>query len=348
MRYLIYTDVHWSTNSSIITSRGEKYSTRLENLIKSVSWAERKAEELKCDAVICLGDFFNKAELNSEEVTALQEVYWANMPHKFIVGNHESPHKELRYNSVNVLQKLNFEIISEVKNEKITNNISFLYLPYLQDDIRETIAQYKEKFNLINPIVLSHNDVAGIQYGPTISKSGIEIDDIENNCLLFLNGHIHNGVKFCKNGYNIGNLTGQNFSEDATKYVHPVYVLDITDEGQVNIQIIVNPYAFNFYEFSITNMQELTQIRNLGENSVVIVKVIKELLPNLKEEIEHNKNIVQSRIILNLTAATNNSDEVTIQSLNDIDHLQRFKGFVVDKLGNSDDVIKEINKIIMN
>ena len=30
-RYLIYSDLHWSKNSSLIVDRGEKYSKRLEN-----------------------------------------------------------------------------------------------------------------------------------------------------------------------------------------------------------------------------------------------------------------------------------------------------------------------------
>ena len=33
MKILFYADPHWSTTSSIVQSRGKKYSTRLENLI---------------------------------------------------------------------------------------------------------------------------------------------------------------------------------------------------------------------------------------------------------------------------------------------------------------------------
>ncbi len=71
MKVCFYTDVHWSQNSSIVRSRGEKYSTRLENLIKSVNWAERLAFDCGCSAVICGGDFFDSTELNCEEISAL-------------------------------------------------------------------------------------------------------------------------------------------------------------------------------------------------------------------------------------------------------------------------------------
>ena len=57
-KLFVYGDVHWSTYSSIIRSRGEQYSTRLENLIRSVNWAEALAEKYNCETVICLGDFF--------------------------------------------------------------------------------------------------------------------------------------------------------------------------------------------------------------------------------------------------------------------------------------------------
>lgn len=74
MKILLYTDVHVSEFSSIIRSMGEKYSTRLENLIASINWAEKIATENNCDEIICLGDFFDKPELNSSELTAMKEI----------------------------------------------------------------------------------------------------------------------------------------------------------------------------------------------------------------------------------------------------------------------------------
>ena len=102
-KLLIYTDVHWSTYSSIVRGRGRKYSARLENLIKSVNWAEGVAEERGCDAIFCLGDFFDKPTLNAEEISALNEIEWAKLPHTFLVGNHEIEDGNARYSSVEVL-----------------------------------------------------------------------------------------------------------------------------------------------------------------------------------------------------------------------------------------------------
>ena len=90
MKLLLYSDPHWCEYSSIIRSRGEKYSTRLENEINTINWVQRLAEDKNCNRIICLGDFFDKESLNSEEISALSEIRWSSIPNYFIVGNHEA------------------------------------------------------------------------------------------------------------------------------------------------------------------------------------------------------------------------------------------------------------------
>ena len=65
MRFLIFGDVHWSTYGSIVRSRGDKYSTRLEYLISSMNWVEKLAQTNKCDSIIGLGDFFDHSEFSA-------------------------------------------------------------------------------------------------------------------------------------------------------------------------------------------------------------------------------------------------------------------------------------------
>ena len=59
-------------------------------------------------------------------------------------------------------------------------------------------------------IIFSHNDIAGMNLGHFTSKDGFSIDEINDNCVLFINGHLHNsswvGRKY--KIYNAGNLTG--------------------------------------------------------------------------------------------------------------------------------------------
>lgn len=346
MKFLIYTDVHWSRYSSIIRSRGDIYSKRIDNLIASVNWAEKKAEELKCDEVLCLGDFFDSPDLTSEELTALTELKWANLPHRFIVGNHDASTKNLHYNSVNALANLGFDIVKAPAYHS-DGNYHMLYIPYLQDDIRESIADYRKKFNIpdnVKLITLSHNDVNGIQYGPTISKTGIELSDIENNCTLFLNGHIHNGSQFCRNGFNLGNLTGKLFEENAFKYKHEILILEINN-GNIDMEFIENPFAFNFYQFDIRTEKDFEKILNIKEHAIVSFKYLPELKAQLQKIIDESNKIEESRLV-RIMEFSENSD-VGIVKLADMDYLTQFKSFVIAQLGNGEDLLAELNKIIL-
>ena len=68
MKILLFTDLHMCPQASIINKWGTKYPSRLENCINSVNWLERKAEELGCDYIINLGDFFDKPKISSEKL----------------------------------------------------------------------------------------------------------------------------------------------------------------------------------------------------------------------------------------------------------------------------------------
>ena len=86
MKIGIIGDIHFCEYSSILRTRGDKFSTRLENCIKSINWAEDLTRN--CDKVIYLGDFFDKSSLNASELTAFSEINFNIVPHSFLVGNH--------------------------------------------------------------------------------------------------------------------------------------------------------------------------------------------------------------------------------------------------------------------
>ena len=343
MKILIVGDVHWSTYSSIVRSRGKYYSTRLENLVASINWAECKALEFNCERVVYLGDFFDKPDLTSEELTALSEIKWSNLPHYFLVGNHEASVKSLIYNSVEALRKIpNMMIIRDISSLKITPETELIFIPYITEDDRKPLQDYIPDKNVKNKIIFSHNDIKGLQLGMFQSKDGFEIEEIENNCTCFLNGHIHNGQSFCKNGINLGNLTGQNFGENAFKYNHSAYILD-TD--QLVLSQIENPHAFNFYQFEINAIEDINKLYSLRNNAVVSIKTLKSLLSEVKEKIKTCTNIVESRIIIK-PEIVKSEENVTLQKLNNVDHLVQFSICVKEKLGDTEEVNAELSKIL--
>ena len=346
MKILLYTDNHFSSYSSILRTRSDRFSTRLENQIQSINWAESLVKEYGCEKVIHLGDFFDKPDLNSEELTALKYINWSNVEHYFIVGNHEMGNQDLTFNSMNALSK-----VGKVINEPEVLNIygcDIILLPYILGSEKLSITDiinnlYKDIPTIQevkNRIILSHNDLSGIRYGQYESKIGFNIEDITNNCNLFVNGHLHNQQQISEKILNLGNLTGQNFSEDAQKYSHCVAILD-TDTLQINL--INNPYAINFYKLDVLNEDDLNQFDTCKEGAVLTVKVYDHMIPIVKEKLNNNKNIITYRVIT--IPQVNTSKNIDLNSLVKLDHIQQFHDFILQNLDKSDLLTDELSYI---
>lgn len=343
MKLGIVGDIHWSRYSSILRSRGKHFSTRLEGLIKSLSWAEQLFKEHGCEEEIFLGDTFDKEELNSEEITALSEVEWnksSRLKH-FIVGNHESGVSSLVYNSTQVLHKIGV-VEDQPYIYPLDDKTELLFLPYIVEDNRKPLKDYLTKRNSSKKLVVfSHNDIKNFQMGMFLSKTGFDIDEIENNCDLYFNGHLHNCGKVTNKIINLGVLTGQNFSEDAFKYEHHIAILD-TDT--LEIEYFENPYAFNFYKIDINNEQDLNKLKKVKSNAIVSIKCSNTYQEALKDTLEQVKNIISYKIIYTRDLMSQESStEVTLE-LSD-DHLEQFKKYIIDTLGNSQVVNEELSEV---
>lgn len=342
VRIMCYTDVHFSQYSSVLRERGERYSLRLENIIKSLNWAEKLALDSGCDAIFCLGDFFDKPELNAEEITALREIAWVNLPHFFLVGNHESNINSLEYSSTNSLSNLpNFHVINEPTTMDFNLEFNIVCLPYIVESNRLPIKDYLPKTNKKN-LIFSHNDIKGIRYGKFESKEGFELEDIENNCSMFLNGHLHNGqfVNDSQTILNLGNLTGQNFSEDAFLYSHNACILTIEDD--IEMKFYENPYALNFYKLELRE-DNLNCLRTLKDNSIVTIRCEDSLVARVREAINEVPSILAHRVIV---YKEEGKEHVELTSLRKEDHLEQFYNFILNNLGTDDVVLKELAKIM--
>lgn len=356
MKILVVGDVHWSQYSSILRKRGEKYSYRLENLIKSIDWVEELADEAECELMVYLGDFFDRSDINSEELSALREVSWNNLPHYFLVGNHEAGRGDLLYNSADVFGIANFKVIGSTA---LQFNIYHLdcqlcFLPYVLEENRRPFEEYFSwDSNAKKRIVFSHNDIKGFAMGKFISQEGFDIVDIDKNCDLYLNGHLHNGGKVINKIINVGNLTGQNFSEDAFKYDHSVIVLDTND---LSCAVYENPYALNFYKLDFTEHNDIDYINQISmkmkSNCVATIKCNEEDLdyirkrfdPKYKDDIiPYNCNMVETRIVVQSNYADKpiNTDTENLH----VDHLEQFSNYMIEYLGRSEILEYELQKV---
>lgn len=336
-KLLLYSDNHWCKYSSIVRSMGSKYSTRLENQIESINWAEKLAVENNCNAVMMLGDFFDSQQLDAMELTALQEIEWADLPHYILCGNHEQGSSDMKFSSAHLFNlKGRLHVIDKPSTQNF-DGCEVCFLPYMLEADRKSLNDYFNE-SKGKRVILSHNDLKGIQLGPYLTQTGFSVEEIQNNCDLFINGHLHNGGKVADKIINIGNLTGQNFSEDASKYDHVAFILD-TDTLQV--AVYENPYALNFYKLDLTQLVDSPQIVDfptLKQNAVISVKCYNKDLEHYKEVF---KNVLASRFIIEqeVKESTNNQEVLTV------DHLQKFKEYIIQELGSSEEVLMELDEV---
>lgn len=322
-------DVHWCTNSSIVRSRGQKYSTRLENLIQSINWAEQLFQDENCDTIIYLGDFFDRSDLNAEEISALQELKFIDRFHIFLLGNHEIYNNI--FTSLSALQSHDkFWLINKPTSLPVAHGSRHIYLlPYIKNEYRSL----KEYFPNIDKesIVFSHNDIKGFQYGMYKSDVGIDIEDIKSNCKFFFNGHLHNTSKITDNAFNVGNLTGQNFSENAQLYPHGVVIYDTDTEEMIYKE---NPYAMNFY-----SLHDILYLDDIKNNAVITISCDKDRYEQVKDKIKNCSKILESRII-----TVSKETKIICETTGPVNYYDMFKNFVISQ-DNSDLCKQELGVI---
>lgn len=363
-KILLYTDNHFCSVSSILRGRGTKYSLRLENQLDTMNWLIELAKEQGCTDIVSLGDFFDKPELNAEELACLSEIDFQNLNCHFLVGNHEMGNATLEYSSAHsFLINQNCEVYNKPAIIGIGNTLIYI-LPYqLEVNRLNDIMEYFPKINIPNniqyKILLTHNDIAGVNMGMFISKEGFSKDNLDNNFDLIINGHLHNQQWVTKKILNLGNITGQNFSEDATKYKHQCMILDC---DTLQHKLITNPYALNFSKLDFTGKYDNIDYINkmspkIGNNAVVSIKtnsqsfdyINKRFNPDIPEDklIPRNCNVIQARILIEreLLNEDNSSTEQSISTLQ-LNHLNEFQSYVLANIGSDELVISELQEIL--
>ena len=340
MRILLFTDLHMCPRASIINKWGTKYPSRLENCIESVNWLERKAEELGCTYIINLGDFFDRPDLTSETITACQDIQWSWLQHYHLVGNHDASNSSLTFNSVNCLSNDNHRVIAEPLLLS-AEDCDLCFLPYVTECDRKPLNEYFTECTF-NPhrVIFSHNDISGIQLGPVVTKTGFSIEEIEANCDLWINGHLHNGQAITPKIINLGNATGKDFGENALQYSHNIAILDTKD---LSLTYIENPYAYNFYKLQIDSESDIYCLDQLKNNAVLSIKCEQSLVEAVKQKISTLSNIVESRLIItkNYTESTEATEEIDLS----VDHLARFIEYCKATIENSTILEEEITEV---
>lgn len=344
MKVLIFADNHFCERYSLVSGYGIKYSTRLENQLQSIAWVEEQAKTHGCDFVVCLGDFFDKPQLTDQELTALREIVWEPIPHYFLVGNHESEQNNLQYSSTKALEVSEFHHVISTPElwTDLDHDCEFGFLPFILECDRKALTEYFPKLTNKHRIIFSHNELKGIQMGPVVSKTGFVPEDFNSVCNYCINGHLHNGQKITDKVINLGNLTGKDFGEDATRYLHQIMLIDTVT---LEIEYIENPYAFQFYKLEILEQADLQKLSKLKDRAVVSIQCAKSLVHEVKDLLQQYANkIVNSRVI---TAQTMVGQDTALDiSELTVDHHSKFAECCREKLGSSDVLEAELAEVL--
>lgn len=347
-RFLLYTDLHLSTSSSIIPNKeniDDLYSCRLKHTLDTLNYINELKDKYKLSEVICLGDFFDRPDLTSEELSLISE--WKCKNHTFLVGNHDALNKDLSINALNLFKLSGNKVITKPSIVDYSN-VYLVFLPYIADKGKLKLSDYIDIPKDKPAIILSHNDIYGLNYGGFVSQSGFDIEDIKQNCILFLNGHLHNCSVIYEDDntkiVNLGNILGQNFNEDAFKYAHQFYYLD-TDNLKFGV-LEENPFSFNFYKLIINSGLDENKLLDIKSNAVLSIKVNPDLHERVEQLVKLNKKILAYRIIDEYKENVKQTDVLNIKTF---DYLSEFRQEALKKLydnGFKKDLINnELSKI---
>lgn len=351
MKIAVCGDIHICKASSIVRSQGVDYSTRLENCIKSINWFEQVAKDNDCEVEVFLGDTFEKPELDDETITAVKTINWNNLKHYFIIGNHESSAADLRYSSVKILEGPNRYIIDRPVHTVDTAGTTVCFWPYEIESNRHHVLDLFPKTDKSSKrIIFSHNDIKGIQMGVIRSTTGIDIEEIDQDCDLFVNGHIHTGGTFGTHGINLGILTGQNFGEDALAFKHRVMIIDTET---LEYKFIENPYAFGFVKYEINSVADIDELLSkISNNTVLSLKCLEKLenaddgttlLDILNRRLESDSRVIEYRVIS--VRHTDYCEDVEVVAEFTMDYLSELRDFAKEHLGTSEILLQELNEI---
>jgi hypothetical protein len=140
---------------------------------------------------------------------------------------------------------------------------------------------------------------------------------------------------------NLGNLTGQNFSEDAFLYTHYVCVLDTET---LKLEFFENPYAYNFYNITIKSDKELYKLYKLKDNAVVSLKVEESLMGKVKDIISQITD--DYRLIMYKNEVVQDNEKTAELTLSNVDYLAKFSDFILENVGDFDVCRQEISHIV--
>lgn len=320
-KIIISADIHFCKRESLVDNR-------YPFLARSFEWLNKLSEEIPNSLNVDLGDMFNTSHLTAEDVAVLESIPFNRSWH-CITGNHEQ-------DGQNSLLKYFRDIHVIYEKPQLKNfgkDIGWaLFIPYTKTPtpLSELLKKLSQSERVV---VFSHCDFVGM-FG-TGEEAGYRIDEInkEPRIKMWFNGHYHQRMTLSDKIQVVGNLCGQNFTQNFDPHGVAVY-----DTETNKYEFIENPFALVFGKMD-TSQPKCRDIRKAVESDkvkryVLAIQTDSELKPAMKEWAD--KYLVASRILTSDVAGAGlGSEEIENDEATTVDHIQLFRDEVSARFGES-------------
>lgn len=263
---------------------------------------------------------------------------------------------------------------------KVNSRVYFWFLPFLTksdsviDEIEKqlkTLLQSNTYVNDSTHLFFSHLPIYEIESVEYNSQSGLKFFDLKNLLLRykiinfhFFQGHYHlktTETRIGDSGFHIISQYPKNFSDKITKVKQisefGYYLIDVFDNGQVNIEFYPYDKLFLFYE--VINDDEFTKLLNfIKENDtkqkyMFYVKILFDEMNKL-EILKQFNSVRKVQVITDTKKLSLKSESINVQdlqtgisSVNVFDFLiQYVEQLLKDKNDISQRTLEIINEII--
>lgn len=356
MKIGIYTDCHFCKSSSILVGSSlNKYSMRLDSLIKSFEWMYELFEQNEVCSIFNLGDLISSDILDAETNSALSEAlsYSKGIQEYWLIGNHEKKSRDSKFHSLSLIKQYpNIKIIDDFDTIDL-GSLKVLMKSFTSSENSLELFQNECKSVKDKSIVMTHQVYRDMIPGMV----GYDLDYKEivknKNILRIFNGHIHSAKdvdRYCQ----VGSISGMSFGDDYSGFFPGVIIYDCDTD---TFERYVNPYSTLFYtlddidstEKFIKKLAVLPKLHKLLRIRVPI-SFKEEFLNYLNEnsKILDNAKIISYRLKLindNIQDIDDFEIESRIQNRSVIDSLKDFTN-KSDTPYSKEDMIGFINEFL--
>lgn len=356
MKIGIYSDCHFCKSSSILVgSSSNKYSMRLDFLIKSFKWMYDLFEKNEVYNIFNLGDLISSDVLDAETNSALSEAlrYSKGTQEYWLIGNHEKKSRDSKFHSLSLIKQYpNIKIIDDFEIIDL-GSLKVLMKSFTSSE--HSLEEFQNECKLVqdSSIVMTHQVYKDMVPGMV----GYDLDYKEitknKNILNIFNGHIHsarNEDRYCQ----VGSISGMSFGDDYSQFLPGVVIYDCDTN---TYERYINPYATLFYTLDNIDsidkfIKELTALPEL--HKLLRIRIPISFRESFSNYLNENSKILDNCKVLSyrLKLINDNIDntgefeiESKIQNCSVIDSLKDFTN-KSDTPYSKEDMIGFINEFL--